>query len=173
MGWGTSHAYMKLSDKLEDEDPPSIIIYTMIPHHVRRNYILKEWVERLNQFDRGHPHFELINGEPVFQGIIDVSDGAEDVPSTRQIELSLTSAFLDQMRTKAKQAKIRFVVIFLEALPPYEVIRGLVKNDVSVLDLTSLELEGFAGDQHPNPQDHERIAEAISRSFVAQILSDQ
>lgn len=167
MGWGTSHAYMALSMEVESAHPPAMVVYAMIPHHIKRNYIRKSWVRTLN---RSQPHFEIVDGKPVFQGIVNVTDSVDNLPEVHETEIALTSAFLVEMKKLCETRQIPFIVVLIRGNIPYAINRSLIENDVEVLDLTEIKIEGFKTDRHPNRQDHEELAEAILHSFVPVVL---
>lgn len=173
MGWGTSHAYMLLSQEIESDNPPSAVIYGMIPNHITRNYIRKSWVKRVAQYNREHPHFELIDGNLIFQGLVNVANSKEDNPELHNKEVEMTISFLVGIRNMCKQKRIPFIVILLpqgRLTLPYVIIRTLVENKIPFLDLSEMKNEGFPHDGHPNRNDHKRIAQAISKSSISEIL---
>ncbi len=170
MGWGTSHAYIVLSRALKSDHPPDIVIYAMIPHHITRNYIRKSWVKFITKWGFKHPHFELVDGKLEFQGIITLDQSQEDYPGMRQKEIELTKAFLANMHRLCAEKQIPFVVILLNGMPPYSITKVLADNHVGVIDLSEMKLEKFRFDTHPNRNDHKRIAEAIEKSFLPELL---
>ena len=170
MGWGTSHAYVALRKEIESDARPAMAVYAMIPHHIARNYIRRSWLRLLSRYGRGQAHFELIDGVPVFQGVVGVADGKEDSPGLRRTEMELTQAFLVAAHRLCQQKQIPFVVVLLRKRPPAAIYGALTENRIPTLDLTNVRIDGFPHDDHPNPSDHERIAEAIAESFVAEIV---
>jgi len=170
MGWGTSHAYVTLRKEIESDTPPSVAIYAMIPHHIARNYIRQSWLRLLSRYGRGQAHFELIDGAPVFQGVIGVADGKEDSPDLRRTEIELTQAFLVAMHRLCQAHRIPFVVVLLRKPPPAVIYRTLTDNRIPTFDLLTVRIDGFPHDDHPNPSDHKRIAESISKSFVGELV---
>lgn len=170
MGWGTSHAYMALSKVMKSDNPPSMVIYAMIPHHVERNYIRKSWVKIITEHDRGHPHFELIDKNLAFQGVVNGPNSLEDTPGMHDKEIELTKAFLVEMQNICHKHHIPFIVILLRHNVPYAINKTLIENNILVLDLSEIKIEGFTKDEHPNHNDHKRIADAISDSFIPEIL---
>lgn len=170
MGWGTSHAYVALRKEIESDTPPSMAIYAMIPHHIARNYIRRSWLRMLSRYGRGQAHFEPIGGVPVFQGVVGVAEGKEDSPELCRTEMELTQAFLLAMHRLCQQKQIPFVVMLLRKPPPGAIYRTLTENRTLTLDLLNVRIDGFPHDDHPNPSDHRRIAEAISKSFVGEIV---
>ncbi len=174
-GWGTSHAYMTLQNALNGPTPPSIVIYGMIEHHLKRNYIRKHWVNQIAKVLGGHPHFELVDGQLKFMGIVNASSHLVDPPDLREKEIALTKAFLVQMQTMCRQNHVPFVVVFLDYKRPVPatVVRTMQEHDIKILDLSAIRIKGFQNDPHPNPEDHRHIADAIAASFVSDIMFEK
>ena len=170
-GWGTSHAYMVLSDVLDSGNLPSGVIYGMIPHHLSRNYLRRSWLLGLASHGMRHPHFERRDGALVFEGLVNVEQSKPDGPEVRQKEIELTTAFISSMHQRCREKGIPFVVVLLprisssDAWPP-SVIKSLYGSGIAALDLTELQLHTFPNDGHPNPTDHRRIAAAIAATRV-------
>ena len=171
--WGTSHAYMAVCDAIESDTPPAVIIYGMSSVHVQRNYVRRSWVEKLVDNNRGHPHFEIINGSPIFQGVVGIADSKADGREVRKEELELTNLLLRSMKQKCIENEIPFIVILLPekggSWPP-TVLKTLYQSKIKHLDLSEITLEAFPYDAHPNSDDHRQIAGAIAKSFVSKIL---
>ena len=170
-GFGTHQAYMMLSDAIKSDRPPSVVIYGMIPNHIRRNYLSRTWLESIGS--RKLPHFELMNEKLMFMGTVGLSSGIEDGPELRKKEFALTAAYLNAMQKICAENDILFVVLFLPPSSNYSpsVLNPIYKSQILTLDLGILEFEGISPkDQHPNPKDHRRIAIAIGNSFISEIL---
>lgn len=142
---------MALSEELKSDNPPSLLIYAMIPHHINRNYIRKRWVNILSKKnDRYHPHFEIINGNLEFQSVVCNVNGKQNMRKLRAKELELTVAFLINMQKKCKQRKIPFITILLpqphrhSAWPPF-IIASLVEHNILFLDLSEMKIKGMKG----------------------------
>ncbi len=165
MGWGTSHAYLKLTEQMNVLPPPAIFFYVMIPHHVMRNYVRKQWVEEMAAYDRGHPHFEIVNDIPVFQKIIGVDEALPLTPELEMQELRITEALLSAMGKRCREQDVRFVMVFLLKPPPPEITETVRAEGIEVIDLSGIIIEGFPWDPHPNVQDHRHIADALFEAF--------
>jgi hypothetical protein len=170
MGWGTSHAYMTLLEEMVRNDRPAMVVYTMIPHHITRNYIRRGWVKSLSKFDRDHPHFELIEGEPTFMGVIGVDKSLPGTPELRGKEIELTRAFLVEMQNICRENQVPFIVVFLEENHSTEITEAMVESDIQFVDLSGLEFEGIEYDPHPGSADHKKIAEMILTSSISETL---
>lgn len=174
MGWGTSHAYMLLLQEMKSPNPPEVTIYVMIPHHITRNYIRRSWVQLLDSFDRAHPHFKLIDGELILKGVVDGSHNLPENPEVLEQEIALTQRFLIEMQDISSQNETEFVVILLGKHHYASIYNVMVENNINVLDLSNIEIEGFeSGDRHPNPNDHRRISQEILSSFIPDLLDDK
>ena len=170
-GFGTHQAYMTLSDSVKSDKPPSVVIYGMIPHHIRRNYLRREWLESIAP--RTLPRFELLNEELVFKGTVGLPSAIDDGPELRKKEFEMTSAYLKAMQKMCAEKNIPFIVIFLPPGSgyPLSVIYTIYKFNILSLDLGILEFEGISKkNRHPNRMDNRRIAIAIANSFVSDKL---
>jgi hypothetical protein len=168
MGWGTAHAYLALTAELESGRRPDMVIYSYIPSHAVRNYLRRNWIKILEEYKRKHPHFELVDGELSFQGVVGLAQSIEYSEELKNKELELTTAFLRSMQAACLEKDIPFVVILLPKLYPMqeEVINALRDNRILALDLSEMSTKGFKDDPHPNADDHRRIAGIISKSFI-------
>jgi hypothetical protein len=181
-GYGTVHAYEQLQDALARSPAPSLVIYSMIPAHVCRNYLRPSWMATLAESGRGHPHFELVDGRPDFRGVTRAATHLDE-HALHAHEVDLTAALLEQMQREAVTARVPFVVVLLPQRTssacgtvdwPPKVIDALVRSDIPYVDLTE-RLAGISWlpeDQHPDPKGHSAIAGEIAKSRVAEILRD-
>lgn len=178
-GWGTAHAYMLLGEELESTTPPDMMIYSMIPDHVCRNYIRTAWLKMLGGSDRGHPHFELLHGKPRFQRVVQFEDAVEDEAVVRQKELALTAAFITEMNQLAEAAEVPFFVVLLPQR--FEVACGSVDwppslfqmlgaGGVSLVDLSEVKPQMQWLDAHPTAEGHRILAKAIAESAAFDVL---
>jgi len=188
-GYGTVHAYLLVCDELDapDRELPSLVIYGMIPDHVRRNYLRKGYVQHVvaNPFfrkesldplveRRGYPHFELVDGELESRGLVEQEGSLKDSPLLKYAEIALTEAFLSEMHEKCSAKGVPLVIVLLPqtASDYWDTVRYVLgKVDVPCLDVSGVPLETIPGDGHPSAKDHERIAHAIAESFVTDLLS--
>jgi hypothetical protein len=189
-GYGTSHCYLILSSALENPgtELPSLVLYAMIPDHVRRNYLRKSWVDNIGigsfvadsthhseKDRRGHPHFELDAGQLVFQGLIGPEDALQDTPCMCYPELMLTKAFLSEMHGKCAEKNVPFVVVLLPEEGILRATHASLKAMIDALgilclDLSDIPLKSHIWRGHPNSDCHELFAEAISDSFIIDML---
>lgn len=182
-GWSTVHAYMLLEEELAKSVPPTIAIYNMIPDHICRNYLRPAWLTMLAMSQRAHPHFELLEGKPVFQRVVTVTDAVQDEGTLRRKELDLTAAFIGTMHKRAAEKNVRFIVVLLPqrfdvacgpvAWPP-SLVQSLTKQGVALLDLseTKGQMQWLQHDAHPNREGHRVLASTIARSFIGETLRD-
>lgn len=174
-GWATHQAYMALSDSIKSKHPPSLVMYGMTPDQIRKNYLRKSGWQNTSESWRQVPHFELIQGDLVFQGVVGPSAGIEAGLALRTKENEMTAAYLSAMQRMCHEKNIPFVVIFLPPSDryPLSVFNHFYQANIRFLDLTALEIEGLnpGKDTHPNPDDHRRIAAAIASSFISDILA--
>lgn len=182
-GWGTTQAYLVVSDVLDAEEKPSLVLYAVITPrcHRNRNYLRKSWFEsvQIRGENRGNwrklPHFELRNGRPVFQGVAGEAAAIDDSsPLLEEMEIAVTIALMKEMHEKCAREGIPFVIIGLPngngADMDPRIMQALQQNEIPVLDLTHMKLDMFPHDGHPNASDHRRMARAISQSFISDLI---
>ncbi len=168
-GYGTAHAYLTVLDELEGDDRPAAIIYPLLNGHIIRNYIRREWVHNLGVYGRQHPHFELINGNLVFEGLVGEEESLPGDERVAATERELTVRFVQEINRMCNEEGVAF---FLVLLPGRQwvpsMVAGLYKVDPEPLDLSLFPLKAFVEDGHPNPEDHRGLAQAIADSFIGQ-----
>jgi hypothetical protein len=180
-GWGTVHAYVRMQQLLAAPDRPDVFVYGAIPHHVRRNYLSREWLESIltvpqmatgeGQLDRrGHPHFELSKGRLVSHGIARVEDSVPTSPRVMRKELKLTTAYLAEMQGMADEGGVGFAVVLLPSANPWPplIVATLQREGIPYLDLSSTPVERIPRDGHPGSTGHAAIARAIAKWAVAE-----
>jgi len=72
----------------------------MIPHHIKRNYLNRAWIQGIAKSGKKLPHFELVNGDLVFQGVVGLFASIKNEREVGNKEIELTSAFLSSMQKK-------------------------------------------------------------------------
>ena len=170
IGWGTSHAYLRMEEELKHSDPPDAFIYVMIPHHITRNSLSEPWLRGLHSYGMKHPHFSEVNNELVYNGVVGLESALPRSAQLREQELAISIALLRRMKDECEKRGLEFCVVLLpkmlqdQAWSP-TLIRGMVENSIQIHDLSELELIGFEGDSHPNPADHRRIADQLKQHW--------
>jgi len=181
-GWGTSHAYLVLSEMLKSKNPPSLVIYSMIPDTISRNYLREEWFKQALGGKRKHPYFEIIDNKPVFQGAVGIDKAIKGSLEVRRKEIEITAALINAMKKMSAARNVKFVLVLLpQKLPtpwapvdwPPKLIQEITRQNVLTLDLTEQKplMKFFENDVHPNPQGQAFIASQIGNSFVDGIVS--
>ena len=172
-GWGTTQAFIALSDAMKTDRLPSMVIYGMTPHHVKRNYLRRTWLLRHAERGRKLPYFELINDDLVFQGTAELSSSLEDGPELRRKEHEITVRYLSAMREMCAKKNIPFIVVFLPPSGSYPLafIDKLYDSKVLRLDLTETAYDASEpGEDHLKATGHRMVARAIAASFVSNVL---
>ncbi|MCA9447686.1 MAG: SGNH/GDSL hydrolase family protein [Candidatus Omnitrophica bacterium] len=186
-GWGTQHAYLSLLDEMKEEVPPKLVFYGWIAAHRERNYIRRSWVDHIgrrwgltqNLFGvsdfRKHPHFEIENGELVFKGVVGPKDILDNPPDLREKEISITQKFLKEMDRLCKEKGIPLFLLNLPVqlgsnpleesgtieIPDY-LLETIEQYGINFIDLQSAHRGSLPGDNHPSPETHQAIAEALA-----------
>jgi hypothetical protein len=164
VGWGTMQATLLLEEKMESFSP-SVVIYGLIPHHVKRNYISKAWFSSLKNFTGRYPHYEMIDGQAKLQGLRHMFEGLEESLELRKKEFMLTAAFLKKMKSLCDERDIPLLVVLLPQQitdwPP-ELMEPLIKNKIDYLNLTNIQATFFEDDPHLNKSDHQKVAKVIA-----------
>ncbi len=117
-GWGTANCYLRAMEELAGDDPPVVLIYAMIWHHVERNYLRKEWLDHvrvahaarvdgklsvgMDGMKAYHPHFEIVDGHPQLLDIVTRKAGIELTSELEQTESRLTKSFIQHMHEASK-----------------------------------------------------------------------
>ncbi len=188
-GWGTQHAYLALLEELQETVSPTMVFYGWIPSHRERNYIRKSWVEHIgrkwgltrNLFGvsdfRRHPHFEIEDGELVFQGVVGPGDVQQDPPDLKEREIALTLRFIVEMNRLTREESIPFYLLNLPVDPgtnplettgkietPGYLLDAVEKDGIPYLDLMDTNRGFLPGDYHPNRLTHREIARALGEN---------
>lgn len=180
-----------MSDALADDELlPALAVYAMIPHHVKRNYLRRSYLEHVAEGyvlrgqsanrardRRGHPHFEIEDGQLVSHGLAFLKDAVADSPCLRYPEFALTESFLTEMHRQCLGRHVPFFVVLLPENGDSEDEETEAKLKAMLLrlrlphvDISDMPLETLRGDKHPNPASHRRFAEAIAGSPIGQVL---
>jgi hypothetical protein len=182
-GWATSHAYQILSETLKSNNPPSLVIYSMIPDTISRNYLRKEWLKQALGGKRKHPYFKIIDNKPVFQGAVGIDKAIPGSLEVRKKEIEITAALINAMKEMSAARNVKFVLVLLpQKFPtpwapvdwPPKLIQEITRQNVLTLDLTEQKtrLEFFNTNVHPNAQGQAFIASQIGKSFVDGIVDE-
>jgi hypothetical protein len=173
-GWGTTQAFIALSAAMKTDRPPSMVIYGMTPHHIKRNYLRRTWLLKHTEKGRKLPYFEVINDDLVFQGTAGPSSGLEDGPELRRKEHEITVRYLSAMREMCAKKNIPFIVVFLPPSGSYPLafIDKLYDSNFLRLDLTETAYDASepGEDNHLKATGHKMVARAIAASFVSNVL---
>ena len=179
-GWGTAHAYLKLQNLIQRDPQPAVVLYAMHHSHILRNYVRASWIHILQghhsfgkeKEPRGHPHFELSQGEPRYLGII-TTGGVPDSPELLEKEVEMTRALLLSLKRLCDDHHIRFGLILFGEKGGYRpFLPALREAKVPMIDCCDLKMQSFPYDHHPNAKDHRRIAERIAASFVSEWIQE-
>jgi hypothetical protein len=191
-GYGTAHAYLTVTEAISgpEAELPALVLYAMISHHVKRNYLRRSYVGHLaegyflrgqsadpTRDRRGHPHFELEDGCLVQHGLAYLEDTVADSPCLRYPEFALTEAFLTEMQRQCVEKRVPFFVVLLpehgdpeDEQAETRISAMLRRLQLSHLDISEMPLQTIRNDRHPNAASHQQFARAIWDSPIGQAL---
>jgi len=178
-GWGTVHALLTLEEELAAGRIPDLVIYSMIPHHLHRNYLRKSWMENIWAEGRAHPKVVVENGRPVHQGLAKPGDGLEETSDLEQAEDELFWAVLKRMQKLCKDSGCPLKVALLppstdwQRYSPTFVKTLLDQEGLEMLDLSSLDLPFILSDPHPTAEGHVILAEAFDQSSAGEFVRER
>jgi len=165
--WGTVQAYLKLEQQLALYDDVDLVVYGFINHHLQRNYLRKEWLDRIG-LGRKNPHLEVRDGKLEHLGLSDPEqDGIADDNLLAIKEKELTLALLAAMQAACETRQIPFLVVNLpeDGAADFKTeILSVVGPDRfldlrSEMDFPAIQLPI---DGHPNAEGHRQIAKLLT-----------
>lgn len=160
-GWGTTNAYLILKDRLAQAEKPDVIVYGLISHHMKRNYLRRSWFGAVRAATI--PHFELENGALAWKGFTEnYTTLLPDSPALDEKEFKLTVALIRAMAEASRERGVPFVLLVLhnDVQALVEAVRGT--PNLHVLDVSKLSTSYYAHDGHPTPVWHRTVANAIA-----------
>ena len=176
--YGTSHVLLQLEEEFEAGHQIDVVVYGWIAHHLFRNYRRHRWLMSLTSWGGEGPLFEVVDGKPVYQGLIDLDEAMDDNdPRLIVKEWEVTEALLAAIAETCKAHGARFIVVLL----PWEISIGSTNTNrrlaavcrllgVECLDLTGeMALTGkenyYRHDHHPIPSWHKAVARLIAQGI--------
>lgn len=192
-GWSTTQADLIVSEALASKKKPRVIIYGMMAGsaHRMRNYLRKSWLESMrmakepilrarrgDRFIRGHPHFELCDGQLKYLGVVGTEAAVnDDAPELEAKEQAITAALLKDMHRRCQKDGVPFVVVILPNKWQLRVdpeIEAVMQTDrIPYLDLSYIRVSTSPYDTHPDARVYEHIAKAMAQSFISGILYER
>ena len=159
---------LSLENALDDPEPPDVVLYGWIGHHLYRNYFRSVWLSHLNRQSSKKvdiPHFEIENDRLVFKGIAGAEAGLENLEELSKNEFALTLKLIEEMNRLCRAHGIPFYLVLLPCADDF--ITRVILKDFDALDLPYIDLRGASDsyhvhDGHPTRQWHAVIAEAIA-----------
>lgn len=165
-GWGTTHAFVRMSQLLEEPNKPAAIIHAAVPGHLRRNADRRTWHQTMKST---FIPFDLGPSGPVAQSLRPWKDAtAEEGPELLARERRMTVALLKGMTDRARSAGVPFLVILLndgERDPERKaMLDALEESGAPFLDFRDAMTDFFPLDGHATPVAHRLLAYAIAGS---------
>ena len=173
-GWGTAQAYLALEDDLRQGLRPRVVLYGWNSDHVRRNYILRDWVAIMAKFGRKHPWFDIRNGALVFNGAIGADQSVLANPQTNQRAIDVTILLIEGMRDMAREAGAGFAMIRINwagrqgvsatrRAREKLVLTALAQRGIELIDVRSVKGKPLPFDGHPDARWHAGVAALLAR----------
>jgi hypothetical protein len=159
-GWGTIHAAVMLDKALARQPKPALVVYSMIAHHLERNYLRESWRTV------GKASFPFFNDQGEFVRMRSWTDG--NLPNTKEVdeaEMRTTRAVIGRMQEKCDKAGVPFAVLLLQDLDRYgrDVMKVLDHPGLRVVDVRDDFSETHPSDAHLTLLGHQRLARAIAK----------
>jgi len=178
-GWGTAHAFLMVQEALSRKTVPVLVMYGWMFDHLHRNWIRKGWIQNLQSRMisigssssplnwRKHPHFEIVGGRLLYEGVIGPGEAPEETAETIVKEVALTQQMVAEMASLCASRNVPFVFITLpteEGEPPVPdyLVEVLLAKGVWHVDATQAGRGFFANDYHPDATTHAAIADVIA-----------
>ena len=178
-GWGTAHAFLKLQEEMTQKAVPVLVMYGWMFDHLHRNWIRKGWIHDLQNRRislglssnplhwRKHPHFEIVGGRLLYEGVIGPGEAPEETAETVAKEVALTQQMVVEMTALCAARNVPFVFITLpteggEPSVPDFLVDVLRDHRVWHVDATQTGRGFFAHDFHPAAATHAAIADVIA-----------
>jgi hypothetical protein len=152
-----------------------MVLYGWIDHHAHRNYLRKTW---LTSVGRRCPYFTFEQGELLFKGFADHTQGLVDSPRLFTHELDITVNLIMAMDRECKRHKIPFTLLRLPMksgtkMPDPNladrILQYVESHDVAVSDLRDTTANYFEKDGRPTAAWHRDIARRIRERLSAVI----
>ena len=182
MAWGTVHAWLRLTTRLEEPEPPAMVVYGYIDHHRRRNWLRRSWLETLkrkNDFES--PRVEIIDGILVWQGLTDPEvHGLPDSATVVEAENKITARLLEEMALRCRREGVPFLVVHLPdrsdvtGLQPLQATFDRLADEEAFVDLRPIgddTRSRFANNNHLSPEGHRMVAARLEEIIRSRLRS--
>ncbi|MCB0204569.1 MAG: SGNH/GDSL hydrolase family protein [Anaerolineae bacterium] len=163
--YGTGQAYLTLLQSLSRYKDIRLVVYPFINQHAHRNYLRKEWLEKIWESNRRqNVHFEIDNGNLVYKGLSEPArDAITDTIILEKKEAEISTALVEAMRDTCAALGIPFLLVHLPDWRPAAldtILKPLVDTS-HYLDLKKyIDIKSIAlpMDGHPNATGHRLMA---------------
>lgn len=163
--YGTGQAYLTLRQSLARYKNIQLVVYPFINQHAHRNYLRKEWLDKLwGSRRRQNVHFEVEDGKLIYKGLSDpVIDAVTDSLLLEKKEAEVTQALVKAMADTCASLGIPFLLVHLpDWRPPgLDTLLRPIVYEAHYLDLKkNIDIQNVAlpMDGHPNATGHQLMA---------------
>jgi hypothetical protein len=173
-GWGTSQAYLRLEQRLQQPPLPDLVLYGWLATHAQRNERRRSWLELLDLFGRRNPLVTWPPDQPPQSKLIGPRDGVDDSPSLRAAEQEQSVRLLVAIDQLCRQHGVRFACVLLANQSTTEdgvtdpLVARLKEQNVMVIDARRVQGSYFLHDGHPQADWHAAMARFLAADPMIQ-----
>ena len=166
--WGLTQMYLTVVDTLARKPLPTVIVVAMISGDLSRSYLRNPPEPGMKR------RLEFVDGALVFR---DVTEGQAPPPVDAELEakeLAMNRWMLGAMNRACEEKHVTLAVLLFPddvGYPP-DWIYDLGAQHIPTVDLTRVKYEQLRHDNHPSAAGHRRLAEAVSKSIIADMLRE-
>jgi lysophospholipase L1-like esterase len=164
--WGLMQMYLTVVDTLARQPLPTVIVVAIISSDLSRSYL------RLPPEPGMKRRLEFVDNALVFRNVAEEQAPPPVDEELEVKELAMNRWMLGEMNRACEEKHVKLAVVLFphEMGYPPDWIYALGAQHVPTVDLTRVPYEQLRYDSHPSGAGHRRLAEAISKSIIADML---